>query len=368
VTQFLDKELVQLEKPNVIDELQGIDFVSIIEYSSSSTKPKISTNRSMTLDLSYDEKWKGASAARFSDVLRFSLCKETPLRAYSEENRAYEPVIQRKIATRLPAVLALSCCCAGSKDSGLQFWQNKDVQNWLPERIEVQIEADNSITVKELVEDLDGNEEWITSSRKLSLPPYLVEQFPADSSQSLPVRKSYSLDAVLSFVRGSSANSGHHVVHIRAPQGVTKQTLLRQLRKIEECITEEIDTQQQMTLVADITSALKTRKDEVLNKLCDVEERIKNGHNEDSDWLLLNGLRVTKTLVDDARSFGGNFKEPCIVIFREIDEDDSEGVNNESLVSLSAMDTVSLSNGCGPLIDSSGGEQFHSALSPFELI
>jgi hypothetical protein len=104
LVQYLDKELVQLGKGNVIDRLQGIDFVSLIEYShSGKSQPTISSNHSCTLDLSYDPKWsytKLDRPIRFSDVLRFSLCKATPLRAYNEMTRSYETVTQRKIATR----------------------------------------------------------------------------------------------------------------------------------------------------------------------------------------------------------------------------------------------------------------------------
>jgi hypothetical protein len=102
LVQYLDKELVQLGKGNIIDCLQGIDFVSLIEYSGK-TQPTISSNHSVTLDLAYDQKWSYAKLdrpIRFSDVLRFSLCKATPLRAYNENTRSYETVTQRKIATR----------------------------------------------------------------------------------------------------------------------------------------------------------------------------------------------------------------------------------------------------------------------------
>jgi hypothetical protein len=137
LVQFVDKELVQLGRGNVIDCIQGIDFVSLIEYTGT-TQPTLSTNRARTVDLAYDQKWSYAKLdrpIRFSDILRFSLCKETPLRAFNERTRSYETVTQRKLATSLPSLLALSCCCAGSRDSGLQFWQNEEITNFLPEFI-----------------------------------------------------------------------------------------------------------------------------------------------------------------------------------------------------------------------------------------
>ena len=137
LVQYIDKELGQLGRGNAIDSLQGIDFVSMVEFANN-TKSTISSNHSLTLDLAYNQKWNNNSLdrpIRFSDILRFSLCKATPLRAFNEQSRHYETVTQRKIATSLPSLLALSCCCAGAKDSGLQFWQNEKITSFLPEFI-----------------------------------------------------------------------------------------------------------------------------------------------------------------------------------------------------------------------------------------
>ncbi|KAL3798250.1 hypothetical protein HJC23_000164 [Cyclotella cryptica] len=368
LVQYLDKELMQLGEGNIIDQLQGIDFVSVIEYSSA-TKPKVSENRSLTLDLSYDQKWNYAKAEapiRFCDVLGLSLCKETPLRAYCDESASYESVIQRKIASTLPSLL---CCCAGT-ETGLQFWQNNEIQNWLPEFIEVQIAEDKSISVKELIKDQDGHETWITSCRKLSLPASLIQSLGSDYPQHLPTKKLYSLQAVVSFIRGVSndsttdlgANDAHHVVHVRVPQGLAKETLSRQLRKIQECVAEKetaTNQRQQCTLVTDISLlAMKSRQEQVQKNLIEVEERIRNA--KEDEWLLINGLKVIKTSAEDVRSFNAGFKEPCIVLFREINDITSETGREqleeagEALVPASVMETVSLSNGCGPLFANLG--------------
>ena len=130
---------------HLIDRMQGIGFLSM-------GKPKISTSRAFTVDMAYDQKLssKTSSVVRFGEILRFSLCKEAPLRAWCEETRSYEAVVQRKIATSLPSLLSLSCCCAGRKADthGLQFWQQEDSRNWLPEFIEIQIEKDERTRCK----------------------------------------------------------------------------------------------------------------------------------------------------------------------------------------------------------------------------
>ena len=110
--QFLDKELAQLisstasadttadnatqSQGSIIDNMQGISFLCINEYTTGSAKPTTSTSRALTVDLAYDQfigHKKGDSIdVRFGDILRFSLCKEVPLRAWCKESSSYESV------------------------------------------------------------------------------------------------------------------------------------------------------------------------------------------------------------------------------------------------------------------------------------
>lgn len=210
--QYIDRELEQLSSTttvressenahegHLIDSLQGIGFLSVIEYATG--KPTISRQRALTVDLAYDQKWQQRldknSDVRFGEVLRHTLCKEAPLRAWCEETRSYEAVVQRKFATNLPSLLSLSCSCAGSNVRlGLQIWQQKNIRNWLPEHIEVQIESDKSITVKELVVNDDGEDEWLTVEGKLTLSESLFDGQEMHHHD-LPIKKSYRLDAVV---------------------------------------------------------------------------------------------------------------------------------------------------------------------------
>ena len=148
--QYIEKELgkmtdlhnsMPLKPPesinqgDMIDQLQGIKFLSVIEYHKGHGKPKISSSRALTVDLTYGYDVRQSRSTKFSHILRFSLCKEAPMRAWSEEERSYKKVVQRKIATSLPSLLSLSCCCAGRRvdaEGGLQFWQQEDSRNWLP--------------------------------------------------------------------------------------------------------------------------------------------------------------------------------------------------------------------------------------------
>ena len=295
-----------------IDKLQGINSISVIEYVNG--KPKISTSRSLTVDMSYDGR-QGGKALRFGEILRFSLCKASPLRAWCDETRAYEAVLNHKIAISLPSLLSLSCCCAGQRagSEGLQFWQQENSRNWLAEFIQVQIEIDKSITVKELSINDDGQEEWITSAQPLSLPPSFFDSWETVLPQNLPIKKSYQLDGVVSFVRSSDTtqNEGHHVVHVRTPVDFEVQSLVKQLQQVEKCLTEKAqastETDEPITLVAGISLQERAQYlEEEIQKL-NARQNDKEAHDQ---WLLINGFVVTKVESDDVRSFNAKFKEP----------------------------------------------------------
>jgi hypothetical protein len=329
--QYIERELGQLlsktpvknssgnaNEGHLIYRLQGIGFLSVIEYATG--KPKITTSKATGLDLAYDQKLYQSKAeksppktiTRFGEVLRFSLCKEAPLRAWCEETRSYEAVVQRKIATNLPTLLSLSCCCAGRKaELGLQFWQQQDSQNWLPEYIEIQIETDNSITVKELAVNEDGEEEWMTFEGKLALPESIFDALEKVIPQDLPVKKSYRLDAVISFIRTNSCASndasqleGHHVVHVRTPTDFGVEILLRQLHRLEKSLDDlNAAPNKEMTLTSDIS--LDEQRKHLEDQIGILKER--GGSDQ---WVLMNGFVVTRVNADDVRSFNAKFKEP----------------------------------------------------------
>ena len=304
---------------HLIDRMQGIGFLSVIEFANG--KPKISISRALTVDLAYEQKVSsgdkntatdsGSSVVRFGEVLRHSLCKEAPLRAWCDESRSYEAVIQRKIATGLPSLLSLSCCCAGRKgDDGLQIWQQEEGLNWLPEYISIRIETDRSVTVRELVTMDDGKEEWMTFEQKL---PFAEDFFDAekDLPQDLPIHKEYRLDAVVSFIRTHSGDSeslqshsceGHHVVHVRRPIDLEINTLEKQLDQINNCLAEK---EASSTLVSGVP--LSERREHLVEQL----GKLKDESPPDDQWLLINGFVVTKLdSADDVRSFNAKFKEP----------------------------------------------------------
>jgi hypothetical protein len=305
---------VSANQGHLIDRLQGIDFLSVLEYVSG--KPKISTARALTIELAYDQKLiSRMTNVRFGEILRYSLCKEAPLRAWCEETRSYESVIQRKIATNLPSLLPLSCCCAGRKAGtlGLQVWQQEDIHNWLPEFIEIHIETDRSITVKELALNEDGKEEWSTSEQSLQLPKSFFEDWEKELPQELPIKKCYRLEAVVSFVRTNTGASddalqreGHHVVHVRVPADLECKALQKQLTQIEKSLNSMNTTDNIGPITLDLDIPLEERMHHLKEQLREVEARETRDH-----WVLINGFVVSKLEnSNDVRSFNAKFKEP----------------------------------------------------------
>lgn len=326
--QYIDRELEQLvsntstryaplngNQGHLIDRLQGIGFLSVIEYRIG--KPKISTSRALTAELAYDQRLiSSKTKVRFGEILRYSLCKEAPLRAWCEETKSYESVIQRKIATNLPSLLSLSCCCAGRKAgaTGLQVWQQENGRNWLPEFIEVHIESDKSITVKELAMNEDGQEEWVTFEQNLPLPKSFFDECENWLLHELPIKKFYRLEAVVSFVRTKSDVSddepqieGHHVVHVRIPADFECKALQRQLDQIDtslDSLNSTTDNIGPITLDSDIP--LEERRQQLEEQLREVDTR-----EPRDQWVLINGFVVSKLdNSDDVRSFNAKFKEP----------------------------------------------------------
>merc|ERR1711865_874637 len=183
----LDKELFLLStlsssknsssKPKSIESLNGLGFLSSNQFIESKCQPTQASTRALTLDLNYDIFRPGdkKQPVRFGELLLHSLCRETRLRAWNDKSRAYETIIQRKIATSLPQILTISCACAGRKEQdGLWAWRTdtNGRDPWLAETIEVELLEDGNVAVTEWHKTEDGNGETSSTFRgKSSLPP-----------------------------------------------------------------------------------------------------------------------------------------------------------------------------------------------------
>lgn len=349
----------------IIDGLHGFTFVSVNEFITGSGSPVVSEQHSMTVDLAYDPFVKKAEKVQFGEVLRHALSKETPLRAWSKESKSYKTVVQRKIAVSLPTILALSCCCAGNhNEEGLSIWRNNSPEHghWLPEFVEIEIEDNGNVIVRQPVDGDEGEEKvWMQFKGDSELPLAVAEI--VKSNLGSPRKHRYRLDAVLSFVRDSAEDAsadevqGHHILHARIPSGYRRQAYEKQLVKTQMVASEAKSSSEEppkkLTLASDIeTQVLEKRIEDIQEKMKAIEQ----SKGED-DWVLFNGFVVDRTVSEDARAFHVSFKDPCLVIFRATDEGESnnnkERKNSDNgkestKLGLSVMQTKSIYSGRKP--------------------
>ena len=366
---------------NIIDDLHGFTFVCVNDFVTGSGAPVVSEQHSMTVDLSYV---KMSDQVKFGQVLHNALSKESPLRAWCKESKSYETVVQRKVAVSLPSVLALSCCCAGTgNEEGLSLWRTNAPENghWLPEYIEVEIEDNGNVIVREAL-DGDGSADkvWVEFKGDSELPSAVAQVVKTRLATNR--KYCYRLDAVLSFVRedtcdiSSNEVQGHHVLHVRVPSSYKRQAYEKQLAKAEavastnEASSDSEETSKRLTIASTI-------KPDVLQKrIEDVKERIRvvdESQSGEDDWVLFNGFVVSPTVAEDARAFHVSFKDPCLVIFRAIDDGGStekERKNSDnngkepSKLGLSVMQTKSIYSGRKPEFNPqrSSGKSFIHAM------
>lgn len=85
---------------NLIDSLQAMNSVSMNKFVTGSEGYSTSSTRSYTVDLAYDDFINRAGEGappmpEFGEVLRYSLCKDTRLRAWCQTTKSYETAVQR---------------------------------------------------------------------------------------------------------------------------------------------------------------------------------------------------------------------------------------------------------------------------------
>ena len=165
----------------------------------------------------------------------------------------------------------------------------------------------------------EGKEEWITFEQKLPLPSSFFEEWEKELPQDLPIKKSYRLDSVISFIRSNSdiessdaaQSEGHHIVHVRTPIDFEMKSLMDQLRQVEKCLVEKEQqstaANKPITLVSGIS--LNERAERLKEELLKLKTQ-REEHKASDQWLLINGFVVTKVEADDVRSFNVKFKEP----------------------------------------------------------
>lgn len=323
-----NKKDSKTKKTKLIDSLQGLDAVSMNEFITGSGPPSASSTRSYTIDLSYEAFVNGSEKSRpdFRQLLQYSLSKHVRLRAWCETSKKFETVVQRKIITSLPTILSLSCACAGVHgEDRLPIWRktSDDHPHWLPEMIEVEIDDCGNVITRELVKKYESSEPCWEEFRGNPLPDSVVatlrEVSNTDASTGTRCAR-YRLDTVLTYLNDkanedSESNCGRHCVHTRIPKSYKQQILRSQLRNLKHCAAD-VDRVSKLTLLRDLTP------DDFDKRMDYVEEQIKElDENTEDEWILFNGANVTSTNVDDALAFHVPFKEPCLLVYRQINSE-----------------------------------------------
>ena len=343
----LDKELSKNSDLKVMDSINGIDFVSVNSFITGSSPPTHSSTRALTLELAYETFNRVEKKPHhFGEILQHALCRETRLRAWNQKSKAYETIIQRKIVTSLPKLLAISCSCAGRKEEdGLWAWRTDlEGRQFLPETIEIEFNADGNSIVRELVKNDEGREVWESFDGKGSLPKSVAELLP---SMDTGVKHRYRLDAVLSFIRDENEvllnddeHPGHHVLHARIPIQETQRIVQKQMHAAENLASSKHDPEK-LVLTAKTDPEEFRKRAEVADSLM----KSKKDGGETAEWMLFNGFVVSKTVSEDARAFHISFKEPCLLVFRQIstdDEDNSVGVMSSESAPVISSDDIRL--------------------------
>lgn len=217
-----------------------------------------------------------------------------------------------QIVTSLPSILSISCACAGKHGSDrIPIWRQKQDSHWLPEVIEIEIEVDGNILTRQLKTENDsGGWQEFKGHR---LPQSVSETLRKQRGFTHKIKKvKYRLDCALTFLNQGASDSGQHVVHARVPKMYKEQILKTQLEKVKECKNYH----REMTLVRDLTNEdLEKRQIYLENQISELKS------NNAEDWILFNGPNVSSTSLTDVCSYDVSFKEPCILVYRQIDDE-----------------------------------------------
>ena len=380
----LNQELVpEVDGMRVVDSLQSFNMESVNHFvtGDANAEPTRHSTKALTIELNYD-RFVGRKVSEelknkgyFADVLSDTLARETRLRAWCEETRAYETVVQKKGIGSLPGILAIQCSCAGGGD-GTIMWRGKNAAGgvWLPSIVEIEC-ADESVTVAEKT----GVDSWYkseTGEKAKEKPGKVARSVSIDSTHSnvsngsvysehVPKRR-FEVIAVCSYVKNDEETDGHHVVHVKVPKAYVARVLQRQGDEAEHA-AEEVDSErfksrkpskpeavEAVTLnmakmeftegneaaseaerekktieealkAVNMSNASRLSPRDLAERIADVRKKsaefVTEGEKEEEEWVLFNGFVVTKEAdVTDVLDFSSSWKEPCLVLYRSIDE------------------------------------------------
>ena len=255
--------------------------------------------------------------------MQTTLHRETRLRVWHSGSKSYETIIQQRVVKNLPVLLNIQCSVAGG-DDGLEYWRQKNAKGgvWLPERIEVSI-GSGGVSVKEL---LDGSDE---------------EDWHAEGEAgAVTITKKYRLISTVSYIKnhddGKSVYTGHHIAHVYVDPTMKRKVKERQLKEVKALISEaEIEdvaseVGEKLTLqfqegerpaekgfAKKITMASQISLESLKEREALLESELAG--DLVGGWMRWNSFQVKDVDSADARDFTQDWREPCLVVYREID-------------------------------------------------
>eukprot|EP00520_Triparma_pacifica_P017671 CAMPEP_0118652152 /NCGR_PEP_ID=MMETSP0785-20121206/11163_1 /TAXON_ID=91992 /ORGANISM="Bolidomonas pacifica, Strain CCMP 1866" /LENGTH=1394 /DNA_ID=CAMNT_0006544645 /DNA_START=18 /DNA_END=4199 /DNA_ORIENTATION=+ len=374
----LNNEIISKDSTKIVEILQGFDFASTNSFITGSGPPTTRNTRALTVELHYDSFiGRKISADKvnssFSELLLDTLCRETRLRAWCNETKSYETILQKKQIVTLPVILSIQCSCAGD-DEGIKMWRQKNAAGglWLPQFIEIYVNKDGLI-VKEWMEDENGLGKWKIAGGGVDAeaePPPSKEAIPNVEEEHDPTktpaskkkskvghtaRRRYELISCVSYIKNADDEeeddfTGNHIAHVKVPNSYKIRVLERQLVEVKNCIATMIESSveevtEELTF-AEInnssspsspgtkkkrkkkinmtnTSRLKVEKLQERQKV--LEEQLETEIDlEDGKWTLFNGFVVKDSKVQQVRDFQEDWREPCLICYRLIEDDKDE--------------------------------------------
>jgi len=327
---YLDKEMVDGCTNQLIDQLQGLTFESINVYSKDKKQSQTVMTRALSVELSYSvDEYEGM----FAHLLRDALQKRTELHSRNHEKKSWETITQtKKICIKsfgdqsaeyiLPQVFCVSCCCQGVQER-MHFWWSDD---FLPDCIEITLFSDGHLSIKQF--HSPSNSEKMSTS------------IPLDSKHDSEVvcRQRYSLVHVISYIHqadnkvsSDDEKAGHFVIHTRVPRAYEKYAREKQIEEIRRCCADNPlsnDFDVDLTRTGMISSERWREQLDMMQKNDKVDK-------DGDQWYLFNRFSVQPTTVRHVTNFNGNFREPCIVQFRAVSENNIFPTRIPSITSLS---------------------------------
>ena len=379
----LNNEMISQDSTKIVEILQGFDFASTNSFITGVGPPTTRTTRALTVELRY-ESFVGRKVAAdkinssFSELLMNTLSSETRLRAWCSETKSYETILQKKQIATLPVILSIQCSCAGN-DEGIKMWRQPNSKGgiWLPEFIEICV-IEDGVVVKEWIEDEKGVGEWKVAGGEVdseATPP--TTKAPSQSSSNPPpatpensklkkkaqattARRRYELISVVSYIKNADDDeedefTGNHIAHVKVPNSYEKRLLERQLVEIKNSI--DVFNEKELESVSDelsfakinlsspsnakdkkkggkranLTNASRLNLEKLVERKKLLEEKLAaEMDNDDGKWTLFNGFVVNQSKIDKARNFKDDWREPCLVSYRLVEDNQGEWFGGEA--------------------------------------